>query len=173
VITSATTVVLLISQQVTIPPTTRIAAVGETTGAGCAHSLPGGLLCPSDNSARGLREGPASDICGQVLIHPSRISPRPTLVAGSPDSGSGSSDPAYRTVGVPVSGACRGGNAASVASACCHLRQRCPSGAGTARAPPAEALLLLLQSVRARRSTPVPPWIGRARDRRIPLGELP
>ena len=105
VITSATTVDVLISQQVTIPPTTRIAAVGETTGA--ALTLAGyqvDFVPESDNSARGLvKEWPASDIVGRVLIPQSDIA-EPTLVAGLATLGlEVEYVSAYRTVGVPVS----------------------------------------------------------------------
>jgi len=83
VITSATTVDVLMSQQVTVPSTTRIAAVGETTSA--ALALAGyrvDFVPESDNSARGLvKEWPASDIVGRVLIPQSDIA-EPTLVAG-------------------------------------------------------------------------------------------
>ena len=105
VITSATTVDVLISQQVTIPPSTRIAAVGETTGA--ALTLAGyhvDFVPESDNSARGLvKEWPASDIIGRVLIPQSDIA-EPTLVAGLATLGlEVEYVSAYRTVGVPVS----------------------------------------------------------------------
>jgi uroporphyrinogen-III synthase len=105
VITSATTVDVLVSQQVTIPATTRIAAVGETTGA--ALTLAGyqvDFMPESDNSARGLvKEWPASDIVGRVLIPQSDIA-EPTLVAGLATLGLEVEYVcAYRTVGVPVS----------------------------------------------------------------------
>lgn len=105
VITSATTVDVLISQQVTIPPTTRIAAVGETTGA--ALTLAGyrvDFVPESDNSARGLvKEWSASDIAGRVLIPQSDIA-EPTLVAGLARLGLEVEYVcAYRTVGVSVS----------------------------------------------------------------------
>ncbi|MES2093607.1 MAG: uroporphyrinogen-III synthase [Actinomycetota bacterium] len=105
VITSATTVDVLISQRVTLPPTTRIAAVGETTGA--ALTLAGfrvDFVPEGDNSARGLvKEWPASDIVGRVLIPQSDIA-EPTLVAGLAALGLDVEYvSAYRTVGVPVS----------------------------------------------------------------------
>jgi len=104
VITSATTVDVLISQQVVMPSTTRIAAVGETTGA--ALTLAGyavDFVPESDNSARGLvKEWPASDITGRVLIPQSDIA-EPTLVAGLETLGLDVEYvTAYRTVGVPV-----------------------------------------------------------------------
>jgi uroporphyrinogen-III synthase len=104
VITSATTVDVLMSQQVTVPPTTRIAAVGETTGA--ALALAGyrvDFVPESDNSARGLvKEWPLSDIVGRVLIPQSDIA-EPTLVAGLAKLGLDVEFvTAYRTVGVPV-----------------------------------------------------------------------
>jgi uroporphyrinogen-III synthase len=104
VITSATTVDVLMSQQVVVPPTTRIAAVGETTGA--ALTLAGytvDFVPDGDNSARGLvKEWPASDISGRVLIPQSDIA-EPTLVAGLGRLGLDVEFvTAYRTVGVPV-----------------------------------------------------------------------
>jgi uroporphyrinogen-III synthase len=105
VITSATTVDVLISQQVAVPSTTRIAAVGETTSA--ALALAGyqvDFVPESDNSARGLvKEWPASEIVGRVLIPQSDIA-EPTLVAGLATLGLDVEFvAAYRTVGVPVS----------------------------------------------------------------------
>ncbi|MDQ1597602.1 MAG: uroporphyrinogen-III synthase [Microbacteriaceae bacterium] len=105
VITSATTVDVLLSQQVAVPASTRIAAVGETTGA--ALALAGyrvDFVPESDNSARGLvKEWPASDIVGKVLIPQSDIA-EPTLVAGLGRLGLDVEFvAAYRTVGVQVS----------------------------------------------------------------------
>jgi uroporphyrinogen-III synthase len=105
VITSATTVDVLVSQQVAVPASTRIAAVGETTGA--ALALAGyrvDFMPEGDNSARGLvKEWPASDIVGRVLIPQSDIA-EPTLVAGLGRLGLDVEFvAAYRTVGVPVS----------------------------------------------------------------------
>jgi uroporphyrinogen-III synthase len=104
VVTSATTVDVLVSQGTTVPDATRIAAVGETTGA--ALSLAGYRVdyMPSrDNSARGLvKEWPASDIRGRVLIPQSDIA-EPTLVAGLEELGFAVEYvTAYRTVGLPV-----------------------------------------------------------------------
>jgi uroporphyrinogen-III synthase len=104
VITSATTVDVLVSQQVVLSPSTRIAAVGETTGA--ALTLAGyhvDFVPEGDNSARGLvKEWPASDISGRVLIPQSDIA-EPTLVAGLGTLGLDVEFvTAYRTVGVPV-----------------------------------------------------------------------
>lgn len=83
VVTSATTVDVLMSQSTRVPEGTRIAAVGETTGA--ALALAGyrvDFVPQGDNSARGLvQEWPASDIRGRVLIPQSDIA-EPTLVAG-------------------------------------------------------------------------------------------
>ncbi len=105
VITSATTVDVLISQEVTVPATTRIAAVGETTGA--ALALAGfqvDFVPEGDNSARGLiKEWPESDIVGRVLIPQSDIA-EPTLVAGLATLGlQVEYVAAYRSVGVTVS----------------------------------------------------------------------
>jgi uroporphyrinogen-III synthase len=104
VITSATTVDVLMSQQVAVPASTRIAAVGETTGA--ALALAGyrvDFMPEADNSARGLvKEWPARDIVGRVLVPQSDIA-EPTLVAGLGRLGLDVEFvAAYRTVGVPV-----------------------------------------------------------------------
>jgi uroporphyrinogen-III synthase len=104
VITSATTVDVLLSQSVTIPERTKIAAVGETTGA--ALSLAGyrvDYVPEADNSARGLvKEWPHGDISGRVLIPQSDIA-EPTLVSGLTALGLNVQFvSAYRTVGVPV-----------------------------------------------------------------------
>jgi uroporphyrinogen-III synthase len=104
VITSATTVDVLLSQSVTIPEGTKIAAVGETTGA--ALSLAGyrvDYVPEADNSARGLvKEWPHGDISGRVLIPQSDIA-EPTLVSGLTALGLNVQFvSAYRTVGVPV-----------------------------------------------------------------------
>jgi uroporphyrinogen-III synthase len=104
VITSATTVDVLMSQNTRVPESTRIAAVGETTGA--ALALAGyrvDFVPKADNSARGLvREWPASEIRGRVLIPQSDIA-EPTLVAGLSKLGFAVEFvTAYRTVGVPI-----------------------------------------------------------------------
>jgi uroporphyrinogen-III synthase len=104
VITSATTVDVLTSQGTRVPDSTRIAAVGETTAA--ALALAGyrvDFVPSSDNSARGLvKEWPASDIRGRVLIPQSDLA-EPTLVAGLSKLGFAVEFvTAYRTVGVPV-----------------------------------------------------------------------
>lgn len=104
VVTSATTVDVLMSQGTRVPETTRIAAVGETTAA--ALGLAGyrvDFVPSSDNSARGLvKEWPASEIRGRVLIPQSDIA-EPTLVAGLSKLGFAVEFvTAYRTVGVPV-----------------------------------------------------------------------
>jgi uroporphyrinogen-III synthase len=104
VITSATTVDVLMSQNVTIPADTRIAAVGETTGA--ALSLAGyrvDYVPEADNSARGLvREWPHGAVAGRVLVPQSDIA-EPTLVSGLTALGLNVQFvSAYRTVGVPV-----------------------------------------------------------------------
>jgi len=104
VVTSATTVDVLMSQNVTIPADTRIAAVGETTGA--ALSLAGyrvDYVPEADNSARGLvREWPHGAVAGRVLVPQSDIA-EPTLVSGLTALGLNVQFvSAYRTVGVPV-----------------------------------------------------------------------
>ena len=104
VVTSATTVDVLVSQGTRVPEETRIAAVGETTAA--ALALAGyrvDFVPTGDNSARGLvKEWPASEIRGRVLIPQSDIA-EPTLVAGLEQLGFAVEFvTAYRTVGVPV-----------------------------------------------------------------------
>ena len=105
VITSATTVDVLMSQQVRIAERTRVAAVGETTAA--ALVLAGyrvDYVPESDNSARGLvKEWPDAAGAGRVLIPHSDIA-EPTIVAGLATLGLDVEYvAAYRTVGVPVS----------------------------------------------------------------------
>ena len=103
-ITSATTVDVLVGQGVSVPPATRIAAVGETTAA--ALTLAGyraDFVPANDNSARGLvKEWPDATATGRVLVPQSDIA-EPNLVAGL---GALGFDvvfvSAYRTVGVPV-----------------------------------------------------------------------
>jgi uroporphyrinogen-III synthase len=104
VVTSATTVDVLMSQRVTIPATTKVAAVGETTGA--ALALAGyrvDYVPEADNSARGLvKEWPGEEINGRVLIPQSDIA-EPVLVSGLTTLGLDVQFvSAYRTVGVPV-----------------------------------------------------------------------
>jgi uroporphyrinogen-III synthase len=105
VITSATTVDVLMSQSVVIPEGTKIAAVGETTGAALALAGYRVDYVPEvDNSARGLvKEWPHGEIAGRVLIPQSDIA-EPTLVTGLTALGLNVQFvSAYRTVGVPVS----------------------------------------------------------------------
>ena len=104
VVTSATTVDVLMSHRTRIPPTTRIAAVGETTAA--AMTMAGykvDFVPEGDNSARGLvREWPKSRVLGRVLIPQSEIA-EPTLVAGLSRLGFDARFvAAYRTVSVAV-----------------------------------------------------------------------
>jgi uroporphyrinogen-III synthase len=104
VVTSATTVDVLSGQGVRVPKRTRIAAVGETTAT--ALQLAGyrvDFVPGADNSARGLvKEWPASEIHGRVLIPQSDIA-EPTLVAGLSRLGFAVEFvTAYRTVGVPL-----------------------------------------------------------------------
>jgi Uroporphyrinogen-III synthase len=104
VVTSSTTVDVLVSQQVAVPGSTRIAAVGETTSAALTLAgYPVDFVPVGDNSARGLvREWPKSAIGGKVLIPQSNIA-EPTLVAGLAELGLNVEFvAAYRTVGVPV-----------------------------------------------------------------------
>jgi uroporphyrinogen-III synthase len=104
VVTSATTVDVLSGQGVRVPESTRIAAVGETTAAALQLAgYPVDFVPHADNSARGLvKEWPASEIRGRVLIPQSDIAD-PTLVAGLSKLGFGVEFvSAYRTVGVPL-----------------------------------------------------------------------
>jgi uroporphyrinogen-III synthase len=104
VITSATTVDVLMSQRVQIPENTKIAAVGETTGAALALAGYRVDYVPElDNSARGLvKEWPRTDIAGRVLIPQSDIA-EPTLVSGLTTLGLNVRFvSAYRTIGVPI-----------------------------------------------------------------------
>ncbi|MCU1405897.1 MAG: uroporphyrinogen-III synthase [Glaciihabitans sp.] len=104
VVTSATTVDVLMSQRVVIPPETKIAAVGETTGGALALAGYRVDYVPEiDNSARGLvKEWPQEEISGRVLIPQSDIA-EPTLVSGLTKLGLDVQFvSAYRTVGVPV-----------------------------------------------------------------------
>jgi uroporphyrinogen-III synthase len=110
VVTSATTVDVLMSHQVVIPPTTRIAAVGETTAG--AMSLAGYTVdfVPDDNSARGMVKEWRFDDAGsaegrrQTVLIPHSDIAEPTLVAGLADRGLDVTYvAAYRTVGLPVS----------------------------------------------------------------------
>ena len=105
VITSATTVDVLMNQNVVIPERTKVAAVGETTGA--ALALAGyrvDYVPEADNSARGLvKEWPHGEIAGRVLVPQSDVA-EPTLVTGLTSLGLNVEFvSAYRTVGVPVS----------------------------------------------------------------------
>lgn len=103
VITSATTVDVLLSQRTTIPDSTRVAAVGETTAA--ALVLAGyrvDFVPENDNSARGLVKEWAAGDSGRVLIPHSDIA-EPTLVAGLAKRGlEVEYVAAYRTIGVTV-----------------------------------------------------------------------
>ncbi|GAB3604910.1 hypothetical protein GCM10027413_03190 [Conyzicola nivalis] len=104
VVTSATTVDVLAGQSVIVPPTTRIAAVGETTAAALAVAGYQVTFIPEgDNSARGLlKEWPTAEITGRVLIPQSDIA-EPTLVSGLAELGLDVQFvSAYRTVGVPI-----------------------------------------------------------------------
>lgn len=104
VVTSATTVDVLSSHGTRVPPTTKVAAVGETTAA--ALALAGynvDFIPDGDNSARGLvKEWPDADTRGRVLIPQSELA-EPTLVAGLTRLGFDAYFvAAYRTIGVPV-----------------------------------------------------------------------
>jgi uroporphyrinogen-III synthase len=109
VVTSATTVDVLTGQGVNIPSSTKIAAVGETTGAALALAGYRADFVPAgDNTARGLvKEWPATERSGRVLVPQSDV-PEPNLVSGLTDLGLDALFvTAYRTVGVPVADAVR------------------------------------------------------------------
>jgi uroporphyrinogen-III synthase len=109
VVTSATTVDVLTGQGVSIPPSTKIAAVGETTGAALALAGYRVDFVPSaDNTARGLvKEWPSGPSAARVLVPQSDVA-EPNLVAGLAELGLDALFvAAYRTVGVPVADAVR------------------------------------------------------------------
>jgi uroporphyrinogen-III synthase len=104
IVTSATTVDVLAGQSVTVPASTKIAAVGETTAAALAVAGYHVEFIPEgDNSARGLlKEWPTTEITGRVLVPQSDIA-EPTLVSGLAELGLDVQFvSAYRTVGVPI-----------------------------------------------------------------------
>lgn len=106
-VTSATTVDVLSAQRAVVPPTTRVAAVGETTAAALAAAGYKVDLVPSeDNSARGLLEEWEAATAGivplRVLTLRSEIA-KPLLTEGLKRIGHDvESVVAYRTIGVPV-----------------------------------------------------------------------
>lgn len=104
-VTSAAVVDVLVSQRITIPSSTRIAAVGET--ANTALTLAGyrvEFAPEADKSMRGLlKEWPESETAGRVLVPQSDLS-EPHLLAELAEVGLDVEFvTAYRTVGVPVS----------------------------------------------------------------------
>jgi len=104
VVTSATTVDVLVGHRVTVPATTRVAAVGETTANALQLAGYSVDFVPSDHSARGfVREWPGTPEQGSVLVPQSEIA-EPTLVSGLGERGiTARFVNAYRTVGVPAS----------------------------------------------------------------------
>ncbi len=105
VITSATTVDVFMGHRVSIPQSTKIAAVGETTAAALQLAgYPVHFVPESDNSTRGLvNQWPTAEISGRVLIPQSDLA-EPNLVSGLGALGLDVQFvAAYRTVGVPVS----------------------------------------------------------------------
>lgn len=105
VVTSATTVDVLAGQRVKLPPSTKVAAVGETTAAALTLAgYPVDFVPDNDNSARGLlKEWPAEVSGGRMLVPQSDIA-EPNLVSGLGKLGFDVRFvAAYRTVGVPVS----------------------------------------------------------------------
>lgn len=104
-VTSAAVVDVLVSQQITIPDNTRIAAVGET--ANTALTLAGyrvDFAPEADKSMRGLlKEWPQSERAGRVLVPQSDLS-EPHLLAELAEVGLDVEFViAYRTVGVSIS----------------------------------------------------------------------
>ncbi len=101
VVTSATTVDVLIGHGVSIPPSTRVAAVGETTAQALQLAGYPVHFVPSDHSARGLvKEWPATEVRGRVLVPQSQLA-EPTLVSGLLERGIDAHFvTAYRTIGV-------------------------------------------------------------------------
>lgn len=107
VVTSATTVDVLASRTVQLPPETKVAAVGETTAAALnLAGYPVHFVPDADNSPRGLLKawpqvlGEAARV--RVLVPQSDI-PEPNLVTGMAELGLRARFvPAYRTVGIPV-----------------------------------------------------------------------
>ncbi|MCU1546418.1 MAG: uroporphyrinogen-III synthase [Homoserinimonas sp.] len=107
VATTVAVVDVLVSQRVKIPSTTRVAAVGESTGTALTSAGYQVEFVPAmDNSPRGLlREWPASARNGRVLVLQSELS-EPNVLAELEGVGLGVEFVvAYRTVGVPVSDA--------------------------------------------------------------------
>jgi uroporphyrinogen-III synthase len=104
-VTSATTVDVLYSEGVRIPPTTKIAAVGETTAAALqAVGYSVDLVPVKDNSARGMLEELTAlePRPKRFLALRSEIA-KPLLSVGLAEAGHDvSSVVAYRTVGEPV-----------------------------------------------------------------------
>ena len=104
VVTSATTVDVLLSHAVRVPESTRIVAVGETTGSALAFAgFRVDFIPEKDNSARGLvRAWPSLSAKGRVLVPQSNV-PEASLVSGFSSLGADAEFvTAYRTVGVPV-----------------------------------------------------------------------
>lgn len=104
-VTSATAVDVLVSQHVSIPRSTHIAAVGEATSAVLrAAGYRVDFVPVDDHSAHGLvNQWPATSRGERVLIPQSDIA-APTLASGLSDLGLHvEAIAAYRTVGIPVS----------------------------------------------------------------------
>lgn len=104
VVTSATTVDVLVGHGVSIPPTTRVAAVGESTAQALQLAGYDVDFVPGDHSARGLvRDWPHSDRRPVVLVPQSQLAD-PTLVRGLRERDvEARFVTAYRTVGVRAS----------------------------------------------------------------------
>ena len=142
-VTSATTVDVLSAQRAVVPPTTRVAAVGETTAAALTAAGYRVDLVPSeDNSARGLLAEWEAATHGvvplRILTLRSEIA-KPLLTEGlRAHRPRVESVVAYRTIGVPVpenvvadvaSGRCRRSSSPAGRSP-----SRCSSSSGRSRA---------------------------------------
>jgi uroporphyrinogen-III synthase len=103
VVTSAVTVDVLVSQKVSVPASTRIAAVGDTTSSSLTTAGYDVDYVPEhDQSARGMLRAWPADARGRALVAHSDLA-EATLIRGLTDLGLEVEDvTAYRTVGVPV-----------------------------------------------------------------------
>ncbi|HWH26450.1 MAG TPA: uroporphyrinogen-III synthase [Pseudolysinimonas sp.] len=104
VVTSATTVDVLVSQDVRVPPSTRIAAVGVTTANALVQAGYRVDLVPSsDNSAAGLvGEWPNQEGAGRALVLQSDIAESVIAEGLSALGFTAVTVTAYRTIGVPL-----------------------------------------------------------------------
>jgi uroporphyrinogen-III synthase len=103
VLTSSTTVDVMQHHKVTIPESTRVVAIGETTAQALAFANYRVDVIPqTDNSPRGFLSGLPTNFGGAVLV-PHSETPESTLVTGFAERGIDATFvSAYRTVGVPL-----------------------------------------------------------------------